>query len=72
MTITEFAATTVRAFMAAEIAMASANCRAASCTRVEAQKLLDDYFDLVEHAIPWTGNNPLDRRSCSSSFRSAT
>jgi hypothetical protein len=66
------AATAARAFMIAEIAMASANCRAASVTRAEAEKLLSDYFDLVEHAIPWTDNNPLDRRSCSSSYRNTT
>jgi hypothetical protein len=27
--------------------------------------LLDDYFARVEQAIPWTGINPLDRRSWS-------
>jgi len=65
MTITEYeyAATTVRALMAAEAAMASVNCEAANVTRAEAEKLLDDYFTRVEHAIPWTENNPLDRRS---------
>ena len=65
MTITEYeyAATTVRALMAAEAAMASVNCEAANVTRAEAEKLLDDYFTRVEHAIPWTKINPLDRRS---------
>jgi len=63
MTITEYAATTARAFMVAEIAMASVNCGATNVTRAQAEKLLGDYFALVEHAIPSTGNNPLDRRS---------
>jgi hypothetical protein len=72
MTITEFAATTTRAFMAAEIAMASVNCGAANVTRAKAEKLLGDYFALVEHAIPWTDDNPLDRRSCSSPYGNKT
>jgi hypothetical protein len=63
MTITQYAATTARAFMAAEIAMASVNCEAANVARAQAEKLLSYYFALVEHAIPWTDNNPLDRRS---------
>jgi hypothetical protein len=63
MTITEYAATTARVFMAAEIAMASVNCGASNVTRAQAEKLLGDYFALVEQAIPWTENNPLDRRS---------
>ena len=68
MTITEFAATTARAFMVAEIAMASVNCGAANVTRAQAEKLLSDYFALIEHVIPWTDNNPLDRRPCSSTY----
>jgi hypothetical protein len=48
--------------MAAEIAIAAVNCGAASVTRTQAEKLLDDYFACVEQAIPWTENNPLDRR----------
>ena len=71
MTITEYVATTARAFMAAEIAMASVNCGAANVTRAHAEKLLGDYFALVEHAIPWT-NNRLDRRSCSSPYGNKT
>jgi hypothetical protein len=65
MTITEYeyAATTVRALMAAEIAMARVNCGSANVTRAQAEKLLDDYFDRVEQAVPWTEINPLDRRS---------
>jgi hypothetical protein len=43
MTITEYeyAATTVRALMAAETAMASVNRGAANVTRAQAEKLLD-------------------------------
>jgi hypothetical protein len=63
MTTTEYAATTARAFMAAEIAMTVVNCGAANVTRAQAEKLLDDYFARVEQVIPWTENNPLDRRS---------
>jgi hypothetical protein len=63
MTITEYVATTARAFMAGEIAMAAVNCGATNVTRAQAEKLLDDYFARVEQAIPWTANNPLDRRS---------
>jgi hypothetical protein len=65
MTITEYeyAATTVRALMAAEIAMASVNCGAVNVTRAQAEKLLDDYFARAEQAIPCTEINPLDRRS---------
>jgi hypothetical protein len=63
MTITEYAATTARAFMAAEIAMAAVNCGATNVTRAHAEKLLDDYFARVEQAICWNANNPLDRRS---------
>jgi hypothetical protein len=62
MTITEYLATSARAFMAAEIAMAAVNCRTANVTRAQAEKLLDDYFAHVEQAIPWTEKNPLDRR----------
>ena len=63
MTITEYAATTARAFMAADIAMALVNCEDENFPRAQAEKLLDDYFACVEQAIPWTENNPLDRRS---------
>ena len=61
MTITEYT-NIVRAFMAAEIAMASVNCGAGNVTRAQAEKLLDDYFTRVEQAIPWTANDPLDGR----------
>ena len=65
MTTTEYAANTARAFLAAEIAMASVNCEAPIVTRTQAEQLLDLYFGLVEQAVPWTENNPLDRRSLS-------
>jgi hypothetical protein len=63
MATTEYAANTARAFLSAEIAMASVNCGAANVTRAQAERLLDDYFARVEQAIPWTEINPLDRRS---------
>jgi hypothetical protein len=63
MTIAEYAVTLVRASMAAEIAMASVNCGAANVTRAQAERLLGDYFGLVEQVIPWTETNHLDRRS---------
>ena len=62
MTTTEHAANTARAFLAAEIAMASVNCGSADVTRAQAEKFLDDYFARVEQAIPWTEINPLDHR----------
>jgi hypothetical protein len=62
MTTPEYVANAARAFMLAEIAMASANSGAANVTRAQAQKLLDDYFARIEQVVPWTGNNPLDRR----------
>ena len=55
----DYAANTARAFRTAEIAMASANSEAPIVTRTQAERLLDLYFGLV----PWTENNPLDRRS---------
>jgi hypothetical protein len=63
MSTIEHAANTARAFLTAEIAMASVNCGAANVTRAQAEKLLDNYFARVEQAIPWTEINPLDRRS---------
>jgi hypothetical protein len=62
MTTTGYVANAARAFMVAEIAMASVNSGAASVTRAQAEKLLDYYFARVEQAVPWTENNPLDRR----------
>jgi hypothetical protein len=63
MIITEYAVTLARAFMAAEIAMASVNCGAANVTRAQAERLLGNYFALVEQVIPWTEIDHLDRRS---------
>ena len=40
MTTTEYAANTARAFLAAEIAMASVNCEAPIVTRTQAEQLL--------------------------------
>ena len=62
MTTTEHAANAARAFMAAEIAMASVNSGAPTVTRTQAEELLDLYFALVERGVPWTESNPLDRR----------
>jgi hypothetical protein len=63
MAITEYAATTARAFMAAETAMALVNFGDVNVTRAHAEKLLGDYFACVEQASPWIENNPQDRRS---------
>jgi hypothetical protein len=49
-----------RAFMAAEMIMAAANREGSIAARVRAKKLLDDYFALVEQAVPWTEESPLD------------
>jgi hypothetical protein len=62
MTITEYAAATARALMTAEIAMAAVNCGAANVTRAQAEKLLSEYFTLVEQAIS-RAENALDRPS---------
>ena len=63
MTSTQYAANMARAFMAVEVAMASVNCGAPIATRAQVEKLLDEYFALVERAVPLTDDNPLDRRS---------
>ena len=63
MTSTEYAANMARTFMAAELAMASVNCGAPIVTRAQAEKLVDEYFALVEQVVPLTEDNPLDRRS---------
>ena len=63
MTFTQYAANMARAFMAVEVAMASVNCGAPIVTRAQAERVLDEYFALVEQAIPLTEDNPLDRRS---------
>src|SRR5262249_771354 len=62
MTPTQYPANMRGTFMAAELAMASVNCGAPIVTRAEAEKLLDEYFALVEQAVPLTADNPLDRR----------
>ena len=59
---TQSVANMARTFMAAELAIASVNC-GVSITRVQAEKLLDEYFALIEQAVPLTEDNPLDRRS---------
>jgi hypothetical protein len=53
--------------MATEMLMALANCGGSIAARARAEKLLDDYFALVEQAVPWTEHNPLDRRAPDSS-----
>ena len=62
MAFTQYSANMARAFMAVELAMASVNCGAPIATRAQAEKLLDEYFALVEQAVPLTEENPLDRR----------
>jgi hypothetical protein len=59
---TKYAANADRVLLAAEIAMASINSGTPLVTRAHAEQLLDDYFCLVEQAIPLIGDNPLDRR----------
>jgi hypothetical protein len=63
MSFPQYAANMARVFMAAELAMAAVNCKASIAARAQAEKLLDDYFALVEQAVPSTEHNALDRRS---------
>ena len=63
MTSTQYATNMAGAFMAAEIVMAGANCGGSIDARARAEKLLDDYFALVEQAVSGIEHNPLDRRS---------
>jgi len=63
MTSTQYATNMARAFMAAEMVMAAVNCGASIDARARAERVLDDYFALVEQAVTWTEYNPLDRRS---------
>ena len=63
MAFTQYAANIARAFMAVEIAMGSVNGGAPIAARARVEKLLDEYFALVEQAVPLTEDNPLDRRS---------
>lgn len=51
-----------RAFVVAEIVMAAVNYGASKVARAQAEKLLDDYFAVVEQAVSCTEQNPLDRR----------
>jgi hypothetical protein len=60
---TQYAANMGRALMAAELVMASVNCGTPMATRAQAETLLDDYFALVELAVPLSEDSPLDRRS---------
>src|SRR5437660_2457466 len=53
MTSTQYATNMARAFMAAEVVMAAANCGGSIDARARAEKLLDDYFALVEQAVSW-------------------
>jgi hypothetical protein len=43
--------------------MAAANYGGSIDARARAEKLLDDYFALVEQTVSWIEHNPLDRRS---------
>ena len=63
MTSTQYATNMARAFMAAEMVMAAVNCGASIDARARAERVLDDYFALVEQAVTWTEYNPLDWRS---------
>ena len=62
MTSTQYATNMARAFMAAEMVMAAVNLGASTAARARAEKLLEDYFALIEQAVSWTEQNPLDRR----------
>ena len=62
MTSTQYVTNMARAFMAAEMVMAAVNRGATMAARARAEKVLDDYFALVEQAVSWTEHNPLDRR----------
>ena len=59
---TQYATNLARGLMAAELIMAAVNCGGSIVARARAEKLLDDYFALVEQAVPWTEHDPLDRR----------
>ena len=62
MTSTQYATNMARAFMAAEMVMAAVNFGASIDARARAERVLDDYFALVEQALTRTEYNPLDRR----------
>ena len=65
MTFTRYTtrANMARVLMGAEMVMAAVNRGASIDARARAEKLLDDYFALVEQAVSWIEHNPLDRRS---------
>jgi hypothetical protein len=63
MTSTQYNTNMARAFMAAEMVMALANCGGSVAARARAEKVLDGYFALFEEAVSWTEDNLLDRRS---------
>ena len=63
MTSTQYATNVARAFMAAEMVMAAANYGGSIDARARAEKLLDDYFALVEQTVCCIEHKPLDRRS---------
>ena len=63
MTSTRCATNMARALVVAEMFMAVANCGGSIAARTRAEKLLDDYFALVDQAVSWTEHDPLDRRS---------
>jgi hypothetical protein len=43
--------------------MASVNCGSPIATRAQVEKLLDEYFALVDQVLPFAPENPLDRRA---------
>ena len=51
MTSTQYTTNMARALMAAEMVMAAVNCGASIGARRRAEKVLDDYFALVEQAV---------------------
>jgi hypothetical protein len=62
MTSTQYVTKLARAFMYAKMVMAVVNRGATMAARARAEKVLDNYFALVEQAVSWTDHNPLDRR----------
>jgi hypothetical protein len=63
MTSTQYNTNMARAFTAAEMVLALANCGGPLAARARAKKVLDGYFALLEEAVSCTEDNPLDRRS---------
>jgi hypothetical protein len=62
MTSTRYVTNMARALVATEMLMAVANDEGSIADHTRAEKLLDDYFALVEQGVSWTQHNPLDRR----------